>query len=402
MVMSGGLSKARLARMHDVMAGHVDRGVVPGLVTLVSRHGETHLDAIGTTAVGSEVPMQGTSIFRISSMTKPVTAVATLILVEECTLRLDEPVDHLLPELADRQVLERIDGPLDETVPAHRPISVRDLLTFVLGFGGLWTPGLPIVAATDALDLTVGPPRPSLPPEPDEWMRRLGSLPLMYQPGERWMYNTGSDVLGVLIARASGQSFGDFLRERIFDPLGMVDTGFNVPAEDLARFTTSYATDPESGALEVYDPPAGDWSRPPAFPAGSDGLVSTAEDFAKFGQMMLGFGRAPGGERILSRPSVEAMTTDQLTPAQKVPAEMVPGYWDDHGWGFGVSVVTRRHDPTEPVGKYGWDGGMGTTWSSDPAEDMVTILMSPAMWTSPDPPAVVRDFSAAAYAAIDD
>ena len=400
---ASGLSKAGLERMHTVMAGHVERGAAPGLVTAVSRRGEVHVDSIGTTAVGGGAAVQSDTIFRISSMTKPVTAVAALILMEECTIRLDDPVEDLLPELIDRQVLRNIDGPLDDTVPAHRPITLRDLLTFRLGFGGLWSPEpWPIIVATGELGLSVGPPQPSLAPEPDEWMRRLGTLPLLDQPGERWMYNTGSDVLGVLIARASGQPLETFMRERIFDPLGMVDTSFSVPFEKLDRFTTSYATNPESGALELFDEPGGQWSQPPAFPAGSAGLVSTARDFLAFGQMMLDRGRAPDGTRILSRPTVETMTSDQLTPEQKAGSEMVPGFWDSHGWGFGLSVVTRRDDPTEPVGKYGWDGGMGTTWSSDPSEEMVTILMTAAMWSSPSPPAVCRDFQVSAYAAIDD
>ena len=400
---TGGLSKARLGRMHDVMAGSVERGEVPGLVTLVSRRGEVHVDAIGTKALGADGPIQRDTIFRISSMTKPITAVATMILVEECTLRLDEPVNRLLPELADRTVLRRIDGPLNDTVPAHRPITVRDLLTFRMGFGMVMTAEpYPILVAANELALGVGPPEPSGPPAPDEWIRRLGTLPLMHQPGEQWMYNTGSDVLGVLIARASGQPFETFLRERIFEPLAMSDTGFSVPAAKLDRFATSYLTDPESGALELYDAvEGGQWSQPPVFPSGAAGLVSTIDDYRVFGQMLLDFGRH-GRERIVSRPTVETMTTDQLTPQQKAVSGLVPGFWDNHGWGFGVSVVTRRDDPAEPVGTYGWDGGLGTSWHSDPREDMVTILMTQAAWTSPNPPAVCRYFWTSAYGAIDD
>ena len=236
----GGLSRARLARMHDVMAGYVERGEVPGLVTLVSRRGEVHVDAIGMKALGGSDPMRRDTIFRISSMTKPITAAATMILVEECKLRLDEPVDRLLPELADRKVLKRLDGPLDDTVPANRPITVRDLLTFRMGFGIIMAPPdtYPIQRAVSELLLGQGPPNPSTPPAPDEWIRRLGTLPLMHQPGEKWMYNTGSDVLGVLIARASGQPLETFLRERIFEPLGMKDTGFSVPAAKIDRLAT--------------------------------------------------------------------------------------------------------------------------------------------------------------------
>jgi CubicO group peptidase (beta-lactamase class C family) len=399
----GGLSATRLARLHAVMEGYVERGAVPGLVTLVSRRGEVHVDAVGTTARGGPVPIRRDTIFRISSITKPMVAAAAMVLVEECKLRLDEPVDPLLPELADRVVLRRIDGPLDDTEPAHRPITLRDLLTFRLGFGLVMAPpgSYPIQVATDDRVLGQGPPAPADVPEPDEWIRQFGTLPLMYQPGERWMYNTGSDVLGVLIARASGQKLETFMREWIFDPLGMADSGFSVPADKLDRFTTSYMTDPETGALDVYDEREGQWSRPPAFPSGGGGLVSTADDVDAFGQMMLN-GGVFGGERVLSRPTVEMMTADHLTAEQKAVSDLAPGYFASHGWGFGMSVVTRREHAAEPVGKFGWDGGLGTSWYSDPQEEMVTVLLSQASFTSPDPPDVCRDFWTGAYQAIDD
>ncbi len=401
---TGGLSKARLGRMHDVMAGYVERGEMPGLVTLVSRRGEVHVDAIGMKAIEGLDPMRRDTIFRISSMTKPITAAATMILVEECKVRLDEPVDRWLPELAERQVLKRLDGPLDDTVPANRPITTRDLLTFRMGFGQMMAPpdAYPILKAASEQQIGMGPPSPSTLPAPDEWMRRLGQLPLMHQPGEKWMYNTGSDVLGVLIARASGQPLETFLRERIFEPLEMRDTGFSVPAASLDRLATSYWTDPESGELKLYDDAeGGQWSRPPAFPSAAGGLVSTIDDYLAFGQMMLNQGKH-GSERILSRLSVELMTTDQLTPEQKAVSGLVPGYFDSHGWGFGVSVVTRRDDVAAVPGRYGWDGGLGTSWYSDPREDMVTILMSQRAWTSPSPPNVCLDFWNSAYQAIDD
>jgi CubicO group peptidase (beta-lactamase class C family) len=241
--------------MHDNMTGYVGRGDVPGLVTLVSRRGELHVDAIGMKAIGASDPMQRDTIFRISSMTKPITAAATMILVEECKLRLDEPVDALLPELTERKVLKRLDGPLDDTVPAKRPITVRDLLTLRMGFGQMMAEpdAYPILSAANEQQIGMGPPSPSAMPAPDEWMRRLGRLPLMYQPGEMWMYNTGSDVLGVLIARASGQPLATFFRERLFEPLGMRDTSFSVPAHKLGRLATSYWTNFENGELELYD-----------------------------------------------------------------------------------------------------------------------------------------------------
>src|SRR3989441_9968195 len=252
---TAGLSRARLSRMHEVMAGYVERGEVPGLVTLVSRRGEVHVDVIGTQAVSNSEPIRRDTIFRISSMTKPITAAATMILVEECKVRLDEPVDRWLPELAERKVLKRLDGPLDDTVPANRPITTRDLLTFRMGFGQMMAPpdAYPILKAASEQQIGMGPPSPSMLPAPDEWMRRLGRLPLMHQPGERWMYNTGSDVLGVLIARASGQPLETFLRERIFEPLGIKGTSFRGPAPKLDRLATSYWTNFVSGKIEVYD-----------------------------------------------------------------------------------------------------------------------------------------------------
>jgi CubicO group peptidase (beta-lactamase class C family) len=400
---TGGWSKARLGRMHDVMARHVEEGRAPGLVTLLCRRGEVHADVIGHKALGGGEPMRRDTLFRITSMTKPVTAVAAMVLVEECRLRLDEPVDRWLPELANRRVLKRLAASLEDTVPANRPITVRDLLTFQMGFGLVMPPSgaLPIEKAISELQLSMGPPKPATPHAPDEWMRRLGTLPLMHQPGERWMYNTGSQVLGVLIARASGQPLETFLRERIFEPLGMKDTGFTVPAEKLERLSTSYQVNNETGALELHDGVQdSQWSRPPAFPDGAAGLVSTADDFLAFARMLLGNGKL-GSVRLLSRPSVDAMTTDQLTPEQKVASGLVPGAWGRFGWGFGVSIVTHRDGVAAVPGRYGWEGGYGTSWANDPEEEMISILMTqrggyPAL--SP----VYQDFWTLAYQAIDD
>jgi CubicO group peptidase (beta-lactamase class C family) len=400
---TGGWSKTRLHHMHEVMAGYVERGEMPGLVTLVSRRGEVHVDAIGMKTFGGNVPMLRDTIFRIASLTKPITAVAAMILIEECKLRLDEPVDRLLPELANRRVLKRIDAPLDDTVPAQRPITARDLLTFRMGFGSVMAPPdtYPIQRAMRELIIGGdGPPRPSKTPAPDEWVRRLGTLPLMHQPGEKWLYNTGSDVLGVLIARVSGQTFDAFLRERIFEPLGMKDTGFSVPPEKRDRLPGCYVANRGTGALDIYDD-AGEsaWSRAPAFPSGAGGLVSTVDDYLAFCQMMLNKGRHGRG-RVLSRPSVELMTADHLTPAQKQGAELFFG--DHSGWGFGVEVITRRDEVSAVPGRFGWTGGLGTSGYSDPKEDLVGILMTQRLMDSPEPPRVFRDFWTLAYQAIDD
>jgi CubicO group peptidase (beta-lactamase class C family) len=398
-----GLSSARLGRMHEVLAGYVERSEVAGLVSLVGRHGEVHVDVIGTLALGdASRPVQRDSLFRISSMTKPIIGVATLLLVEECRLRLDDPVERWLPELADRQVLRRLDGPLDETVPAVRSITVRDLLTFRLGFGQMIASpeDYPILAAANEQQIGMGPPAPQQMPEPDEWLRRLSGLPLMYQPGERWMYNTGSDVLGVLLSRVAGQSLERFLQERLFAPLAMKDTSFWVPESALDRLATSYWDISGPGEFELYDEAVGgQWSRPPVFPSGAGGLVSTIDDYLAFAQMLLSFG-AYGGARILSRPSVELMTTDQLTEEQKAVSGLFPGFFEDYGWGLGVCVFTKRDELWAVPGRYGWDGGLGTSWYSDPHEDMITILMTQRALTSPRP--INVDFWTLACQAIDD
>ncbi|AWS41693.1 serine hydrolase [Streptosporangium sp. 'caverna'] len=398
---ASGLSTVRLAKMREVLTGHVARGDLPGLVALVARRGEVHVEVVGSMeADGGGGPMRCDAIFRIASVTKQVTAAAAMILIEECRLRLDDPVDELLPELADRKVLRRPSGPLDDTVPAHRPITLRDLLTFRMGTGMVMAqPGeYPIQRALDEAGLTPGP-RVG-PIEPDEWMKRLGDLPLVHQPGEKWMYHTGSDVLGVLMARATGRPLEELLKERLFEPLGMKDTGFHVPADKLDRLPAAYRPDSGTGALVLDDDPRQSlWGRPPAFPSAGGGLVSTADDLLAFCIMMLNKGRY-GGQRILSRPSVELMTTDQLTEEQK--AENAVFFGGGSGWGLGVNVVTRRNDLSAVPGRFGWNGGTGTSVYTDPAEELIGILLTQRHMTSPMPPAVFRDFWTCAYQAIDD
>jgi CubicO group peptidase (beta-lactamase class C family) len=230
MTSPGGLSKTCLGRLREVMTSHVEAGDMPGLVTLVSRHGEIDVDAIGKMTFGG-APMQRDTIFRITSMTKPVTAAAAMILVEECKIRLDDAVDRWLPELVNRKVLRTIDAALDDTVPAKRAITLRDLLTFRLGYGMIpvFPDRYPIQKAIAEAGFAPGPVFPSFPP--DELMRRYGGLPLIHQPGERWLYNSGTEILGVLIARVAGTTLRRFLSERIFEPLGMLDTAFSVPGE---------------------------------------------------------------------------------------------------------------------------------------------------------------------------
>ena len=386
--MGTGLTVKGLQDVRAVAQAHVGDTLVPGLVALVARGEQVHVEALGTLAAGGR-PVARDSIFRIASTTKPITAAATLALVEEGLLDLDEPVDRLLPELAERQVLARMDGPLGETTPATRAVTVRDLLTFTFGFGmalEMFTSATPwpIVQAAEALHLaTIGGPNPDVQPDPDTWIANLGSLPLLAQPGERWLYNTGAQVLGVLVARAAGEPFGEVLRTRIFEPLGMGDTGFWT--DQTPRLATAYR--PTRDGLVVWDQPGGAWSHAPVFADGAAGLVSTADDLLAFARMLL-----RRGGPVLSAGSVRAMTTDQLTPAQKAHGGLGPDFFNGRSWAFGQSVLDH--------GAYGWDGGLGTSWLVDPTCDLTVIVLTQRMFETAQASAVHRDIQDGAYAAL--
>jgi CubicO group peptidase (beta-lactamase class C family) len=396
-----GLSKSGLERMHRVLSGYVERQEMPGLVALVSRHGRVHVETLGTMSVGHPAPMKRNTIFRIASITKPMTAVAAMILVEECKLRLDDSIEAWLPELANRRVLKSMSSQPDDTVPALRAITVRDLLTYRMGFGS-------VIARPDTHPIQKlirehriggdGPPRPSQAPGTEEWLRTLGSLPWMTQPGERWMYHVSADVLGVLIARVSGQSLGTFMRERVFDPLGMKDTAFHVPPEKIERLPACYFFNRHTNTLDVFDDVANSaWRPEPPFESGGGGLVSTIDDYFAFSRMMLNKGRH-GREHVLSRAAVELMTSDQLTPEQRAGSEIFFGA--SSSWGFGMAVDIQRNDIFRTPGRFGWTGGLGTSAYTDPAEGMISILFTQRMMDSPKPPKVFTDFWTLAYGAM--
>jgi CubicO group peptidase (beta-lactamase class C family) len=365
-------------------------GHAPGLVGLVARGDDIHVAALGRMAVDGP-PMQRDSIFRIASMSKPITASATMMLVADGKLKLEEPVDRLLPELADRRVLRRLEGPVDDTVPARRAITVEDLLTFRLGWGLITKlPGIyPIQKKISELGIVgFGPPDPNMPFNGDEWIQRLATLPLFAQPGERWLYTTGSNILGVLIARASGMSFGDFLAERVFSPLGMKDTGFYVPRDKISRLVTAYR--PKDGTLEVSDDPAtGGWSRPPPFEQGDAGLVSTADDYLAFARMLLGGGKY-GEHQLLSANAARAMTTNHLTPAQRKDGVMI--LQEGQGWGYGMAVAVEKTPSGAPAGAIGWVGGFGSKWQSDPAQHLTAILLTQRMFDDAKPAVIFDTF----------
>ena len=361
----------------SVMEAELGRGLFPGAVWLVAKGDDVTVDALGVTAVDGSTPMARDSIFRIASMTKAVTALAVLMLVDEGKLALDAPVEKWLPELANRRVLKRIDGPIDETVPAERAITVRDLLTFTFGFGMSFEP-LPIQKSIDELQLVNAEPLPMTPHAPDEWIRRLGTLPLMHQPGARWMYNSGSLVQGVLVRRAAKQDFDAFVRGRILEPLGMRDTDFHVPSSKLARYAgCGYFTDPQSGQKTRMDRDGAEsaYASPPVFPSGAAGLVSTVDDYLAFARLLMN-GGVHRGRRLVSEALVREMTRDQLTPAQKAASSFFPGFFNTNGWGYGVCVATAPDAISTQPGRYGWMGGFGTDWFSDPSRDLVVIAMT--------------------------
>jgi CubicO group peptidase (beta-lactamase class C family) len=375
-----------MSNLHDILQTNVSDCSVPGVVGLVARGDRVEVQAVGSAGVDRTSPMARDSIFRIASITKPITAAAVMMLVEEGRIALEDPVGQWLPELASPAVVRTPGSPVDDVVPAVRPITLVDLLTFRAGYGFPSDFSLPAVGLLVS-ELKQGPPQPQLVAAPDEWMAALSRIPLLHQPGEAWLYNTCSDILGVLIARVSGRPLPEFLAERLFEPLGMADTGFAVPAGKLDRFTSYYRAGP-AGGLELVDAPGGQWSSPPAFPSGAGGLVSTADDWFCFARMLLAGGSADG-RQLLSPASVRQMTTDQLTRAQRAASQL---FLEGQGWGFGGSVDVEAIDPWNVPGRYGWVGGTGTAAHIAASTGTVTILLSQLELAGPTPPALMRDF----------
>ncbi|MER7642608.1 serine hydrolase domain-containing protein [Streptomyces sp. NPDC126522] len=379
-----------MSSLHDTLRRRVDDGTVPGAVGLVARGDDVEVVAVGSVDVEGTAPMARDSIFRIASVSKPVTAAAVLALVEDGRLALDAPVEEWLPELAKPMVVRTPSSPVDDVVPAERPVTVEDLLSFRAGWG---FPDDFFLSAVQALLAFQQDGRaPYLQPGPDEWLAALAKIPMVRQPGAAWLYNTCSDIQGVLVARASGSSFPDFLAERFFGPLGMTDTGFSVPESKRSRFTTAY-TPGELGALEQSDTPDGGFSRPPAFPSGAGGLVSTADDLLAFHRMLGADGTAPDGTQVLSPTSVSRMTTNHLTAAQREASAL---FLEGQGWGYGGQVDVDPIDPWNVPGRYGWVGGTGTAAHVIPPTGTVTVLLTQVAMTSPTPPALMREFWASA------
>jgi CubicO group peptidase (beta-lactamase class C family) len=370
---ASGFTEAALAQIAPALQGVIDAGDLSGFVTLVWRKGEVaQVLTLGQRDIEAGLPMTRDTLFRIASMTKPVTSIAALMLLEEGKLRLEDPITKWLPEFADMQVLKDATGPVEDSYPAPRDITVEDLMTHRAGLAYAFTSVGPIGQLHED---TLGPPLGGQM-TPDEWLKRLGSLPLSYPPGERFHYSHATEVLGYLVARIEGKPLGQVLKDRIFSALGMTDTDFWCPPEKRGRMAKLYRANP--GADKLQDVSFPHFDSQPALEPGGGGLISTADDYLKFARMMLGKGEVDG-VRLVKASTIEMMTENRLTEAQRqIPFMGIP-FWLGQGFGLGVSVIT---DPEKQAwmgagskGAFGWPGAFGTWWQADPSQDMVMIYL---------------------------
>ncbi len=373
-----------MTSLADSLRPLVDDGAVPGVVAAAGRGDDVEVVVLGARSVGG--PLMGEdSLFRIASMTKPMVTALALTFVADGTLTFDQPVADLLPELASPRVVRALSGPVDDTVPAARPITLRHLLTSTNGHGFPSDFSAPVVQLL-VERLHQGPPRPQTVPPPEEWMAILGGIPLLHQPGEGFTYNAAFDILGVLLARAAGRALPELMAIRILQPLGMTETGFAFPPGTDDRRTTYYRAG-DAGLVE-QDGPDGQWSTVPPFPSGGGGLVSTLADILAFQRMLL----ARGGD-VLPSELVAAMTTDQLTPAIRATDTV---FLDGQSWGLGGGVDIERREPWNVPGRYGWVGGTGTSAYVVPSDNSVAVLLTQVELGGPTGSRVIEGFSAAA------
>jgi CubicO group peptidase (beta-lactamase class C family) len=359
----GGRRSTGLERIWQTQDAQVASGRIPGYVAAVSIGGQSAVRAGGRLAVeAGSAPMRRDTLFRIASVTKPIGGALALSLVQDGVLALDDPIARWLPEAASPRVLVSPDAPLDHTTAAQRPITVRHLLTLTAGWGAVLDE-TPLQAAMLERGVYPGPMIP--PMSGDEFVARVADLPLAFQPGEGWLYDTAIDMLGVLLSRATGKPLSQLVAERITGPLGMVSTGFGTA--DTTRLATAYQPGP--GGLEVLDPPDGAYAGPPSFEELSSGLVSTAPDLLRFFGAM-----AAGGGPVLATDSVALMTADALTDAQRQQALPIVG--PGGSWGLATGVDVAAAEPWMAPGRWGWDGGTGTTAHVDPVRGTVGVLLT--------------------------
>ena len=378
-----GLSEEQLERISSTTRRLIDEEQVAGVVTVVARRGKiAHFEAYGMMDIKANKPMQKDTIFRIYSMTKPIAAVGVMMLCEEGKLTLDAPASVYLPELSGLKVAQEPDADVFTPVEADREMTVQDLMQHTAGLPG----AVRYMAGKTAVDKLYRKAGLDRLHECNlqELVERLGKIPLLYQPGTKWHYSIAADVLGRLIEVASGQPFDQFLAERIFQPLGMVDTGFYVPAEKVNRLAGMYGPKP-TGGLQTIDAPEGgtgyisttSFIKKPKFLSAGGGLVSTASDFARFCLMFSGKGTL-SGRRLMKAESIELMTRNHL-PENLIPLDKKPGdRYGGLGFGLGVSVRVQQTDwvPASQIGEYGWIGGTSTEFWISPRDELVAITLA--------------------------
>ena len=373
--------------LERLLKHHVDDGLVPGAVALVSSAAGTEVAVVGHRDLAGTVAMTRDTLFRIASVTKPVTAAAVLSVVEERRIALRDPVSRWLPEIADPQVVRTPGAPADDVVPVARPVTVEDLLTMRAGWG--WASDFELPAIAVLADRVERRGVPHDPRTPQEWLSDLAEVPMLYQPGEAWLYNTCSDLQGVLLSRVLDRPLPEIVAERVLEPLGMSDTGFVVPEGTWARLAECVEAG-DGGTLQVVEEPVGSWRERPGFCSGAGGLVSTLDDVARFFAMLAG-GGSLDGSRVLSPDSVRAMTSDQITVEQAAPGAL---FLDGQGWGYGGGVDVRPGQPWNVPGRYGWVGGTGTAAYLTPGDvggHQTTVLLTQRMMNGPDDAALVGE-----------
>lgn len=389
------ISTTGLDALSEGVEAIVHSGVVPGAVIVAGDAGEAHIAVSGVADIATGEPLQQDAIFRIQSMSKPIIAVAAMQLIERGEIALHDPVERWLPELANRKVLRTPVSELDDVVPAKRPITVEDLLTFRSGYGAMMFDQAQSPIGRAMEERHVAPsPVPHLIAS-DDWIARLAELPLIHQPGEGWRYHTSIEILSILVSRVTGAPLQDHLQEHLFQPLGMTDTGLFVPASERHRLPAGYERD-EAGTLVEFEPAGGGYNaESPDVEMSHGEMVSTARDFHRFASMLMRGGELDG-TRVLSEESVAQMAVDHIEPAQKTDDAFFPGFWETDSWGYGMGV-TVAPDEFGEAGRCNWMGGLGTAWFNDPHTGLIGIFLSQVMLDE-QLLAIIPDFYRAAYA----
>jgi CubicO group peptidase (beta-lactamase class C family) len=368
-----GFAAERLAAVPPAMQAVVDAGDLSGMVTAVWRKGEmVQLNTIGKRDIANDKPMTRDTLFRIASMTKPITSVGALMLMEEGKLKLSDPITKWLPEFKNAVVLKDAKGPLEDTYPSPRDITVEDLMTHRSGLAYAFTSTGPIAKAYEKV---LGAPLDSRKTA-DEWLKTIASLPLSYPPGERMHYSHSTEVLGFLLGRIEGKPYREVMKERLLDPLGMKDTDFYVPKDKRDRAAVVYQQDQQTGKLKPV--PFPQYDEPPAYTAGGGGMISTLDDYLSFARMLLNRGELDG-RRYINEKTFALMASNRLTDAQReIPFLGMP-MWSGRGFGLGLSVIMDEAKNewmgAGSKGSFGWPGAFGTWWQADPVKDMILIFL---------------------------